>query len=594
MLDKYPSVHHTLLFILFFFVENMQEHSPPSTQAIEQVCLSPAVTPSNQNSTVSFTFTLSSSNFYQPDLSSSAPSIHITPTPLITQPPIQPSSAAPFPAITHSVTRTLAPSTVACTPLVQPAGGGINTAHKTVSMESEGDPASVVRDIVLNSHDCDEQREISASSAPQPPAVRRGTAQKEVHNTQSQNVNSDTVHNDGNEVAPGNQLALHGESVLKDTYCDDPGNIDNTNDSSSGSDSDSVIVLQESNPATTRKQLSQPAQLDSSEDFQESPLPRTPKRTPAKRSTPQSHAKKPASGVAARKRGLSSATSKESPQSRAPVAKKVIVTRSMTSTRGNKSSVENSASTRPARQFYSWRTTAVAAAKGNRPPQPNSTTTAKHGQITKPARKATSSDTTSTKTMVPGASTSTRAAKASSAGNVQQTPATTSTEPAAVMKPTVASTKSTTATVPTAPAAKHALTARPSTPTSTKPTCNASTKSTLNSSKPSRPTSATSAKPTTSTRSALSSKPPSKAVTKDNSSTKNSKGNSISRVTTASQSRNANKSQLKGTKRRLAVEDSDEAQADAASSRKKARSFERGSPGKDGVSSEIALHTRGL
>ena len=454
-------------------------------------------------------------------------------------------------------------------------------------MESESEQGTMtpaVGDLPPNSRQRDEQGEMSASNAPPPLAASRGATQKEVHSSQSQNVNSDTVH-DGNEVASGNQLSLDSESVLEDTYCGDPGNVDNTNDSSSGSDGDSVIVLPESTPATRRNQLSQPAQLDSSEDFQESPLPRTPKRTPAKKSTPQSHAKKPASGIAARKRGAS----KESPQGRATVAKKVIVTRSMTSLRGSKSSVESGVSTRPVREFYSWRTAAVAAAKGNKPPQPNSSTTAKHGQITKPTsatRKTTTSDVT----------TSTQAVKAPLASSKQTSankPTTSNTKPAPNVKPTVAS-KSTTATVQTAPAAKHALSARPSTPTSTKPTRNASTKSTPNSSKTSRPTFATSAKPTTSAKSAQSSKPPGKATSKDNLATKSSKGNSVSGVATTSQSRSATRSQQKGTKRRLADEDSDEAQADGASPRKKARSFEPGSPRKDGVGSEIAMHTRGL
>ena len=430
----------------------------------------------------------------------------------------------------------------------------------------------------------DEQGEMSATSAPPPLAASRDATQKEVHGSQSQNVNSDTVH-DGNEVAPGNQPSHDSESVLEDTYHDDPGNVDNTNDSTSGSDGDSVIVLQESTPATRRKQLSQPAQLDSSEDFQESPLPRTPKRTPAKKSTPQSHAKKPGSDIAARKRGAS----KESPKGRATVAKKVIVTRSMMSSRGSKSFVESGVSTRPVREFYNWRTAAVAAAKGNRPPQPNSTTTAKHGQIAKPtsaARKATSG----------AATTTAQAAKPPLASNKQTSAnkhTTSSTKLAPIVKPTIAS-KSTTATVQTAPAAKHAQSARPSTPTSAKPTRNASTKSTPSSSKTSRPTSATSAKPTTSTKSAQSSKPLGRAASKDSSAAKSSKGNSVSGVATISQSKNATKSRQKGMKRHLADEDSDEAQADAASPRKKAGSFEPTSPRKDRVSSEIAMHTRGL
>ncbi len=585
--------------VFFVVISTMQEHSPPSTQAIEQVCLSPAITSSNQNSTISFTFTLSSSNFYQPDLNSSSPSVHVTPTPLITQSTMQPFSTVPFPSVTHSATHTPAPSTIASTTLAQQDDGGAISTHSRISdTDSDGDQGMVIPaegDLPPDSHEHDEH----ASNAPSPPTVNKDTAQEEVLNSQSENVNGSTVHNDRNEVVPGNQL--DSDSVLEDNCYGDPGSVDHINNSNSGSDSDSVIVLQASAPATRRDQSSQPAQLDSSEDFQESPLPKTPKRTAAKKSTPQSYAKKPASRVAAGKRGLTSTASKESPQVSASVAKKMIVTRSVTSSRGSKSFVESGAATRPPREFYSGRTAAMSAARSSKPPQP-STAGLGHGRVTtKPtslATKATSGATTSTQaaatsvktpanrptaTTKPGkatsgATTSTQASMASSA-TAAKTPtnrSTATTKPA----PIVAS-ESTTATVQTAPAAKHAPSARPVTPTSTKPTRNTSTKSTPNSSKPSRPTSA---RPTASTKSARSSKP------KENSTTKNSKGNSISGVASSGQSRNSSKNQRKGTKRPLA----DEAETGATSPRKKARSFEPGSPRSDGVGSEIALHTRGL
>ena len=442
-------------------------------------------------------------------------------------------------------------------------------------MDSNDDQAPVAGSLLPDSDHHDKRKETATPNAPPPPPAASGDS---VHNNVSQDENSDSVHNDGNEVAPNNQLPLDSESVLLD---DDPypGNIDNTNNTSSGSDSDSVIVLQGSTPTTKRNQPSQPAQFDSSEDFQESPLPKTPKRTAAKKSTPQSRAKKPASSTTARKRGLTSSASRDSAQGRAPVAnKKVIVTRSMTTSRGSKSSVESGASTKPVREFYSWRTTAMSAAKGSRPPQPNNT------KPTSTARKVTSHANT----------TSTQVAKGSLAASSVQTPSNRpATETSSVVKSTVAS-KSATSTVQTTPAGRRAPSARPSTPTTTRSTRNAPTKSTPNHSKPSRPASATSAKPTTSTKSAQSSRTPGKTATKDNSTAKSSKGNSISSSASTSQSRNSGKGRQRGTKRRLSDEDGDEAQTGATSPRKKARSFEPGSPMKDGISSEIALHTRGL
>ena len=483
--------------MILFIVSNMQEHSPPSTQAIEQVCLSPAVTSSNQSSSVSFTFTLSSSNFYQPNLGSSTPSIQVIPAPLISQRTIRPSSTVQFPAVAHN----LAPCTASSTPFVQPVGADAVAMHsRTETMDFEGDKGTVTRavgDLPHDSHQHDDQGETSASSAPPPASV----TQEEVHNNQSQNVNNSTAHIDEDDIAPDNQLLLDSNSILEDT-CGDPGDI-NDND---GSDSDSVIVIQESTPATRRNQSSQPTQLDSSEDFQESPLPKTPKRTAAKKSTPQSHANKPSPRVAAGKRGLSSTVSKETPHVGAPTAKKVIVTRSMTSSRNF---VGSGASTRPPREFY--KCTVATSVQSRKPPQP-STARLGHGQVTmKP--------TTETKRATSGATTSTQAAKASSA-STGKTLANTPTVNTNLAKPTVAS-ESTAATVKTPSAAKHALSARPLTPTSTKSTRNTLTKSTPNNSKPSRPTS--SARPAASTKSARSSKPPSKAAIKENSATKSSK-----------------------------------------------------------------------
>ena len=560
-------LHSTRLLILFI-VSNMQEHSPPSTQAIEQVCLSPAVTSSNQSSSVSFTFTLSSSNFYQPNLGSSTPSIQVIPSPLITQRTIQPSSTVQFPAIAHSASHSLAPCTASSTPFVQPVGADAVATHsRTDTMDFKGDQGTVtpvVGDLPHNSHQHDDQGETSKSSAPPPAAVSRDTTQGEVHNSQSQNANNGTAHIDGDDVAPDNQLLLDSNSILEDTCGGDPGDFDDND----GSDSDSVIVIQESTPATRRNQSSQPTQLDSSEDFQESPLPKTPKRTAAKKSIPQSHANKPSPRVAAGKRGLSSTVSKDTPHVTAPPAKKVIVTRSMTSSR---SYVGSGASTRPPREFY--KRTIATPVQSSKPPQP-STARLGHGQVT-------TKPTTATKRATSGTTTSTQAAKTSSASTVKTTP-TVNTNPA---KPTVASESTAAHTVKTPSAAKHAISARPLTPTTTKSTRNTLTKSTPNSTKPSRPTS--SARPATSTR---SSKPPSKAAIKENSATRNSKRSTVSGIASSSQSRNSSKSQQKGTKRRLA----DEAPAEAASPRKKARSFEPGSPRGDGVNSEIALHTRGL
>lgn len=470
---------------------------------------------------------------------------------------------------------------IASTPLVQPVESGATATYSRGNdVDSDDDQAPAARSLLPNSDHYDKQKETATPNAsPPPPAASGDSTQKEIHNSVSQNENSDGVHNDGDEVAPNNQLPLDSESVLlnDDPY---PENIDNTNNTSSGSDSDSVIVLQGSTPTTKRNQPSQPAQFDSSEDFQESPLPKTPKRTAAKKSTPQSRAKKPASSTIARKRGLTSSASRDSAQGRAPVAnKKVIVTRSMTTSRGSKNSVESGASTKPVREFYSWRTTALSAAKGSsRPPQPNNT------KPTSTARKVTSHANT----------TSTQIAKGSLAASSVQTPSNRpATETSSAVKTTVAS-KSATSTVQTTPAGRRAPSARPSTPTTTRSTRNAPTKSTPHHSKPSRPASATSARPTTSTKSAQSSRTPGRAATKDNSTAKSSKGNSVSSSASTNQSRNTGKGRQRGTKRRLSDEDGDEAQAGAASPRKKARSFEPGSPMKDGISSEIALHTRGL
>ena len=556
---------HSTRMLILLIVSNMQEHSPPSTQAIKQVCLSPALTSSNQSSSVSFTFTLSSSNFYQPDLGSSTPSIQVIPAPLITQRTIQPSSTVQFPAVAHSASHNLAPCTASSTPFVQPVGAdAIATHSKTETMSFEGGKGTVtpaVGDLLHDSHQRDDQGETSTSP---PAAISRDVTQEEVHNSQSQN--NSTAHIGGDDVAPDNRVLLDSNSILEDT-CGDPGDIDDNG----GSDSDSVIVIQESTPATRRNQSSRPTQLDSSEDFQESPLPKTPKRTAAKKSTPQSHANKPSPRVAAGKRGLSSMVSKETPHVGAPPAKKMIVTRSMTSSRNY---VGSGASTRPPREFY--KRTVATSVQSSKPPQP-STARLGHGQLTmKP--------TTETKRATSGATTSTRAAKTSSASTAKTTP-TVNTNPA---KPTVASESAAAHTVKTPSAAKHALSARPLTPTSTKSTRNALTKSTPNSSKAFRPTS--SARLAASTKSARSSKPPSKAAITENSATKNSKRSTISGVASSSQSRNSSKSQQRGTKRHLA----DEAPADAASPRKKARSFEPGSPRGDGISSEIALHTRGL
>ena len=402
---------------------------------------------------------------------------------------------------------------------------------------------------------------------------------KETYNNPSQNVNSNTVRNDGVGAAPGNQVS---ENVIEDTYCDDPGNIDHNNDNN-GSDSDSVIVLQGSTPAAQRNQSNHPTQLDSSEDFQESPLPRTPKRTPAKKATPRSYAKKPASGVAARKREL---TSKESPQTRAPGAKKVIVTRSMTSSRGgNKDSSDGGGSARPAREFYNWRSTAWAQARSNRP-QSSSASTVKHGRTTKPppAKKAATNITTAT-----------QAAKAS-LDNDKQISANRSAS-CVKLTPTIkltATGRSTANVHATSTTTKHTSSTKSTTTptTSTESSRNATTKSTPTS-KPSRPTTSTvSVKLTPTTKSTPSSKPSSKAAAKGSSTTKSSRGNSNSGVATPSQSKNTNKSQRRGTKRHLADEDGAEAQTDAASPRKKARSSEPGSPRNS--TSEIALHTRGL
>ena len=410
-------------------------------------------------------------------------------------------------------------------------------------MENENEPEIVAPegDLPCNSRQSQEPVGPSTSNVPSLPSTSKDAAQNNVHNP-SLTINSNTVNNQVDEDAPGNPLTLDSEDIPEDANYDNFGNTGHDSDRSSDG-SDSVIVLHESTPAGRK----QPVQLDSSEDFQESPLPKTPRRTAMKKATPQSHAKKTLSGVAARKRGLASA-SKGSPQVRTSVAKKVIVTRSMATSSGN-SSVESGTSTRPAKEFYSGRTVPSTVAKV----KPNSTTPANRGQVNKPPHAAIRP--------TQGITTASQATKPSSAN--RQTPATA--RPTATVRPTTAT--------------KHAaLSTGPCTPTLAKSTPNTLTKSTPTS-KPSRPIS---------TKCTLTSKPPGGAAIRQNSTSAHTEESTTSSVASTS---NTSKIRQKGTKRRITDDKSSEAQT--ASPRKKARSSKPGSPRKDGVNSEIAFRTRG-
>ena len=151
------------------------------------------------------------------------------------------------------------------------------------------------------------------------------------------------------------------ESNVEESYYDDPGEID----------TDDVMELPGSTPGGIRRDESssnRPTLLDSSEDFQESPLPKTPSRSPKKKTRPQSGKKKTPSSVSLKSRVLNS-SSKESTRGRPPSAtKKVIVTRSMNRTGGEKhSSVKSSTPSRRGTKSTGSHATPKSTTNFNRP-----------------------------------------------------------------------------------------------------------------------------------------------------------------------------------------------------------------------------------
>ena len=203
----------------------------------------------------------------------------------------------------------------------------------------------------------------STSSTLTLPVANKNTSKKSqrITHTPSQSVDSNAMLDRGHAVRDDTLLSDREEdSNLADAYCDDPGST--IDDNSNGSVSDSEILPRVSTPVEG-DQSRHLIELDSSEDFRESPLPETPRRAlPKRAATLQNGAKKADSGIAATKRGRSS---KESYLRTAPLRKKVIITRSMTSSRGAERSMEGAArtSTRPVEQFDSDRSTPSTRAR---------------------------------------------------------------------------------------------------------------------------------------------------------------------------------------------------------------------------------------
>ena len=267
-------------------------------QVVEEVGLSPIICSSsaNQNPPINVTLTLSSSNFCQPCVVSSTmpvcPSTHFTALPT--------SSSIPALPLTSNSSMPI-------------------TSNPPVSVVGEV-ATPITRSLLQN---------VNKSV---------GAATSHTHSLLPTSTDT-TTHDEPQSSVPmvfdqthtaSHDRSIHDEvkfGVIEDSFCHDPGETD----VNEGNEDDDVIVLPGSTPGGRNKgasSSSHPTHLDSSEDFQESPLPKTPKRKSSKKNAgPQSNKKKNTSSVLTRKKAPSSLTT-ASPRGRPLFAKKEIVTRS--------------------------------------------------------------------------------------------------------------------------------------------------------------------------------------------------------------------------------------------------------------------------
>ena len=315
----------------------VQEHTAPNTQVIEEVGLSPIITsPStDQRSSITVTLTLSSTNFCQPHLTSSTIPIHHAPAALVTYSTTQdPSSSVP-PITTPLQTNITSLLTTghASSPPASVVGGAPTPLSRTQpQMESSSAVRSTtpVRTLPVDSHQ--RERPGVSSRVPSLPSANAGAITDEPQN-------AEPLVLDLTCAASNDQGIHHDGSAFEDSHSNDPGEDDDDDDD----DDDDVIVLPGSTPRGRNRGMSTSALLDSGEDFQESPLPKTPRKSAKKKAVPQGNRKK---GIPETKKGPSSLT-KASPRERIS-RNKEIVTRSKSSTRGDKNSTSSHNLSRPA------------------------------------------------------------------------------------------------------------------------------------------------------------------------------------------------------------------------------------------------------
>ena len=589
---------------IVFSVLLIQERTAPCTQASEELSLSPIITASsaNRNPVVNVTLTLCSSNFYHPILTSTAP-ILISPG-LSTSCSTTQGTPASIPAITaapqpQGAVKPSLSSAKTSTPLTTASGctsgvGGATTPQSRTQVvngvaagSGNGGSGLVVpaRVLPLDSHQLEQPGE-SPHTLSATPAAANSThaAQKEAHSV-PQNADTKTLdqtRGSSHSQTPHNHEHGGSGSALDDGYCHGSG------------DDDDVILQSVFIPGGGKEGKSDTrvvTQLDSSEDFQESPLPKTPKKSPKKKTTPLSHRKRSSSGIVTRKRALNLANIK-GPQGKPPTTKKVIVTRSMktaSSSRGHEggTSTDGDKLTKQVNKVSSSGDKPPAVAKVNRPP--SSSPDSRRTPIPKPSPVSTPTPATrqtpaaanrpSTRASIGERSSTADVEKSSSSPASRHKPSPVSTPtPATRQTPAAASRPSTRASIgersstadieksSSSPASRHTPIPKPS-PIS-------------------RPTPATRLTPVSASR------PSTRASIGERSNTADIEKSS-SGVNVTSPKRISSTLQEKGVKRRLTERDSDEAQG-PTSPRKKARSSEPSSPQKDSGSLEIALHTRGL
>lgn len=335
-------------------------------QVVEEVGLSPIVSSSsaNQNPPINVTLTLSSSNFCHPCVVSStmpvcrtpgAPSTHFT--------TLQTSSAISALPLTNIPSIPTSASTL--DPLLSVVGGVATPLTRSLLQNVNESASTATSHTPSLLPTCTDTTAHNEPQSPDPMTFDQTHA----------------VSHDGN---------IHNEvqlGVVEDSYCHSPGEMDENEEN----DDDDVIVLPGSTPGGRNKEASSsshPTHLDSSEDFQESPLPRTPKRRSSnKNAGSKSNKKKNTSSTLTRKKTPCSLAT-ASPRGRPLFAKKEIVTRSkaLSHAKGSKNLSENCRLPRQSGMCN----VLTSGSKTSKPPQQERPETRHKGKLSTDVSKPTS------------------------------------------------------------------------------------------------------------------------------------------------------------------------------------------------------------